>query len=203
MSLLEDIKNSAQRITRWRRPSAEQLAALRRPRKPATLRFRDDGMIPNHPRWPLVVYRRVVALPATLDPAAVWEDLFESSGWGDCWRGGIYDYLHYHSCIHEVLGVARGSARVRFGGKRGRTLELKAGDAVILPAGTGHQCLSASKGFMAVGAYPPSGTYDECGPSVEEHDRGVRTVGKVARPRKDPVFGSKGPLLQLWKKKRQ
>ena len=129
MSLLEDIKNSAQRITRWRRPSAEQLAALRRHRKPATIRFRDDGMIPNHPRWPLVVYRRAVTLPGTLDPAAVWEDLFESNGWGDCWRGGIYDYLHYHSRIHEVLGVARGSAKVRFGGKRGRTLELKAGDA--------------------------------------------------------------------------
>ena len=160
-------------------------------------------MIPNHPRWPLVVYRRAVTLPGTLDPAAVWEDLFESNGWGDCWRGGIYDYLHYHSRIHEVLGVARGSAKVRFGGKRGRTLELKAGDAVILPAGTGHQCLSASKAFMAVGAYPPSGTYDECGPSVEEHERGIRTVGKVARPRKDPVFGSKGPLLQLWKRKRR
>jgi uncharacterized protein YjlB len=203
MSLLEDIKNSAQRITRWRRPSAEQLAALRRLRKPATFRFRDDGMIPNHPRWPLVVYRRAVTLPGTLDPAAIWEDLFESNGWGGCWRGGIYDYLHYHSRIHEVLGVARGSAKVRFGGKRGRTLELKAGDAVILPAGTGHQCLSASKAFMAVGAYPPSGTYDECGPSVEEHERGIRTVGKVPRPRRDPVFGSKGPLLQLWKKKRR
>ena len=63
--------------------------------------------------------------------------------------------------------------------------------------------MSASKAFMAVGAYPPSGTYDECGPSVEEHERGIRAVGKVARPRKDPVFGSKGPLLQLWKRKRR
>jgi hypothetical protein len=58
----------AKRITRWRRPSPEQLGALRRARKPVTFRFRDDGMIPNHPRWPLVLYRRAVALPGTLDP---------------------------------------------------------------------------------------------------------------------------------------
>jgi uncharacterized protein YjlB len=200
MTLLQDIKRSAQRITRWRRPSGAQLDALLRTARPATYRFRDDGMIPNHPSWPLVVYRRVLTLPRTLDPAAVWEGLFESNGWGDCWRNGIYDYLHYHSRIHEVLGVARGSAKVRFGGKRGRTLELKAGDVAILPAGTGHQCLSASKSFLVVGAYPPSGTYDECGPSVEEHERGVKRVRKVARPRKDPVLGSQGPLLQLWNK---
>ena len=121
MSLLEDIKNSAQRITRWRRPSAEQLAALRRHRKPATIRFRDDGMIPNHPRWPLVVYRRAVTLPGTLDPAAVWEDLFESNGWGDCWRGGIYDYLHFSPASTRswaLPGAAQRSVSAGKGGAR-------------------------------------------------------------------------------------
>ncbi len=44
-------------------------------------------------------------LPRSLDPAAVWEAIFESNGWGDSWRGEIYDYLHYHSRIHEVLGI--------------------------------------------------------------------------------------------------
>jgi len=110
--------------------------------------------------------------------------------------------LHYHSRIHEVLGIARGTATVRVGGKKGRTLKLKAGDAVIIPAGTGHQCLEASKHFMAVGAYPPTGTYDECGPTNEEHERGVKLVRKVGRPRKDPVFGKSGPLLQVWNAKR-
>jgi uncharacterized protein YjlB len=86
-----------------------------------------------------------VRLPKNLDPAAVFEELFESNGWGDSWRNGIYDYVHYHSRIHEVLGVARGEGKVQFGGHLGRTLKVKAGDAAILPAGTGHQCLSASK----------------------------------------------------------
>ena len=61
------------------------------------------------------------------------------------------------------------------GGNNGRTLQLKAGDAAILPAGTGHHCLSASANFLVVGAYPPSGTYDECTKS-EEHAQVLKTV---------------------------
>jgi uncharacterized protein YjlB len=202
MTLLEDIKKSAERISGWRRPSADDLSSLLQPSRPVTLRFRDDGFIPNNPRWPLLVYRSAVRFPRSLDPAAVWEGLFDANGWGDSWRGEIYDYLHYHSRIHEVLGIARGSAKVRVGGNNGRTLKLEAGDAVLIPAGTGHQCLAASKRFMAVGAYPPTGTYDECGPTAEEHKRGVKAVRKVGRPRKDPIFGSAGPLLKLWSVKR-
>jgi uncharacterized protein YjlB len=202
MALLEDLKKSTERITGWQRPAAEQVSALLRRCKRGMFRFRDDGRIPNHPRWPVIIYWNVVHLPRTLDPAAVMEDLFEGNGWGDSWRDGIYDYLHYHSRIHEVLGIARGSAEVRVGGDRGRTFKLSAGDVVILPAGTGHQCLAASKDFLAVGAYPPSGTYDVCRPTAEEHERSVKSVEKVKRPRKDPVFGAKGPLLKLWKARR-
>jgi len=144
----------------------------------------------------------VVQLPQAFDPAAVLEDLFESNGWGDSWRNGIYDYLHYHSRIHEVLGIARGNAKVRLGGDRGRTLNLRAGDVVILPAGTGHQCLVASKDFLVVGACPPSGKYDEWRPDAEQHEPSIKSVEKVKRPRKDPVFGAKGPLLKSWKTKR-
>ena len=87
---------------------------------------------------------------------AIFEELFERNGWADSWRNGVYDYLHFHSRIHEVMGVARGSAVVQFGGRRGRRLRLKAGDVVILPAGTGHRSVSASKNFLVVGAYPGS-----------------------------------------------
>jgi uncharacterized protein YjlB len=80
---------------------------------------------------PLVLYRSPVRLLGKFDPAAVFEELFERNGWGDSWRNGIYDYAHYHSRIHEVLGVARGHARVRFGGAKGRALKLKAADVVI------------------------------------------------------------------------
>ena len=126
------------------------------------------------------------------------ETLFEANGWGDSWRNGIYGYVHYHSRIHEVLGVARGTAKVRFGGKKGRTLSLKAGDVAILPAGTGHQCLAASDDFLVVGAYPPFGTYDLC-TTQDQHRSALATIAKVARPRKDPAYGDKGPLLKAWK----
>ena len=74
-----------------------------------------------------IIYKRAVRLPECLDPAAVFEELFESRGWGSSWRDGVYDYAHYHSRTHEVLGVERGSGRVRIGGKKGRALTLKAG----------------------------------------------------------------------------
>jgi uncharacterized protein YjlB len=126
--------------------------------------------------------------------------LFERNGWAATWRNGIYDYAHYHSCIHEVLGIARGHAKVRFGGAKGRALELKAGDMVILPAGAGHERLSASKDLLVIGAYPPFGTYDECRSSVKEHDRARTTIPKVALPRKDPVYGRDGLLIGFWRR---
>jgi uncharacterized protein YjlB len=81
------------------------------------------------------------------------EDLFEANSWGDTWRDGIYSYVHHHSRIHEVLGIARGKGRVRFGGNKGRIFTPKAGDVAIVPAGNGHQCLFAEEDFLVVGAY--------------------------------------------------
>ena len=198
MPVLETLKKVTEKATRFARPSTNQIEGLVRTRKANAVKFKDDGVIPNNERWPLVVYRGAVSLPADLDPAAVIEDLFELNGWGDSWRNGIYDYVHYHSRIHEVLGIARGTGTVRFGGNNGKTVRLKAGDVAILPAGTGHQCLTASTDFLVVGAYPPSGTYDECTKS-EEHAWALKTIPKVGRPRKDPVYGSKRPLLSACK----
>ena len=176
MPIIEDIKKLAEKATGIRRPGKRELADLVRERKPSLARFADDGSIPNHPRWPLVHYRAAVALPDGLDPAAIFEDLFASNGWRDSWRNGVYDYLHYHSRIHEVMGIARGTAVVQFGGRRGRKLWLKAGDVVALPAGTGHQCFSSSKDFLVVGAYPATGKYDVYRTSPDEHGRAVKTV---------------------------
>ncbi len=193
------------RRSRLLAPSRGGLPALLRPRKPHPFRFADDGATPNHPRWPLIVYRSPVRLPDKLDPAAVFEDLFASHGWGDSWRNGIYDFLHFHTHTHEVLGIARGSARVQFGGAQGRTIALKAGDVVVLPAGTGHRRLSASKDLLVVGAYPASagtaGTasaYDQPKPGEVDATLARASIAKVARPQEDPVYGKDGPLLQQW-----
>lgn len=133
MPAVETLKKITEKATGWARPKQDDLNRLLRARKPQTFRLKDDGIIPNHPRWPLVIYRSAIRLDDAFDPAAVFEELFERNGWGDSWRNGIYDYVHYHSRIHEVLGIARGQGKVQFGGLKGRTLGVKAGDVAILP----------------------------------------------------------------------
>lgn len=199
MTALETIKSLGERLTGLGRPARDDLQSLLHTRAGTMLRFKDDGVVPNHPRWPLIVYRKAVRLREDLDPAAIFEAVFARNGWDRSWRNGIYDYVHYHSRIHEVLGIARGEAVVEFGGTRGRKLKVKAGDVAILPAGTGHRCVRASSDFLVVGAYPPSGTYDEC-TSSSEHKQAVKTVRRVPRPRRDPVYGTRGPLISAWKR---
>src|SRR4029079_9226510 len=109
--------------------------------EPSAIHFADDGLVPNSP-MPFLVYKGVVAFDSR-EPEAAIEKLFGSNGWGAMWRNGVYDFLHYHATVHEVLGIARGSARVRFGGDHGQELELKAGDVALLPAPTGDQVISA------------------------------------------------------------
>ncbi len=197
--LLEDVKRVSEKLTGIARPSAHQAQGLVRRRKANAYLFHDDGLTPNHPRWPLIHYRGVVRLDPVFDPAAIFEVLFDSHGWRDGWRDGIYDFLHYHSATHEVLGIARGWAKARFGGARGRNLLLKAGDVIVQPAGTGHQRLDASDDLLVVGDYPAGSSYDECHPNKGEHDRAVRAIAKTPAPRTDPVFGGKGPLKELWR----
>src|SRR6202035_2930656 len=127
------------------------------------------------------------------------EGLFGANGWGDMWRNGVYDYLHYHSTVHEALGIARGYARVRFGGNCGKEFEISAGDVAILPAGTGHQCLSASRDFSVVGAYPPGPPMQITRPTPENHAKALQTIPQVKVPQTDPVRGAGGPLVKLWK----
>ena len=165
---------------------------------PVTATFADDGMIPNNPTLPLVLHRGAIDLYGTPDPERLIEKTFAANGWGDMWRNGIYDYTHYHATVHEVLGVARGHARVRFGGDAGRELEIAAGDVAILPAGTGHQCLSASADLAVVGAYPPGAKMQVTRPTPDSHAKALKSIPQVGLPKTDPVMGPEGPLVRLW-----
>jgi uncharacterized protein YjlB len=165
--------------------------------EPLTFVFQDDGLVPNNP-MPLLVYKQAVDV-ANDHPEKTIEGLFGANGWGDMWRNGVYDYLHYHATVHEALGIARGHARVRFGGNGGEEIEIAAGDVAVLPAGTGHQCLAASSDFSVVGAYPPGARMQVTLPTPENHRKALKTIPQVKLPTTDPVLGEKGPLVRLWK----
>jgi uncharacterized protein YjlB len=197
--LVEDAKRAFEKVTGYGRPKQRQLSGLTRPRKPHLFHFEDDGRTPNN-SLPFVLYRTPVALNGGLDPAAVFEDLFAAHGWRGSWRNGMYDFLHFHTGTHEVLGIARGRLRAEFGGSKGRTLELKAGDVVVLPAGTGHRRLTSSRDLLVVGAYPGAGSYDEPRPADVNHAKAVAAIARVRAPAQDPVYGKKGPLVQLWRR---
>lgn len=166
--------------------------------EPLAIVFDDDGLVPNNP-MPLLLYRGAVAVH-DIEPEKSIEGLFRGNRWGGMWRNGIYDYLHYHSTVHEALGVARGQARVRFGGDKGREFEITAGDVAILPAGTGHQCLSASEDFSVVGAYPPGAKMEITRPTADNHAKALKTIPRVKLPNTDPVMGDDGPLIRLWER---
>jgi uncharacterized protein YjlB len=203
MYALQTIKSGLEHLTGIAQPTARELSNRIKKRKPRATLFKDNNCIPNNPTLPFIHYSNVLSLTGALDPAAVFERVFKANNWVGAWRNGIYDYVHYHPRTHEVLGIARGRARVRFGGKQGKLFHLKAGDVVILPAGTGHEAIRATKDLLVVGAYPVSGKYDEYTGRRDEHTKAVRMIPKVRLPSKDPVFGKKGPLKQLWKSGRR
>lgn len=162
--------------------------------------FEPGETIPNHPRWPLLIVRG--AWPSAdeggLDPGRI-EVTYRQNGWGGTWRNGIYGFHHYHSNVHEVLGIARGTARVRFGGSQGKTVALSAGDAAVLPAGTGHKKESASADLLVVGAYPEGQTnWDLLRENELGIDEALQRILDVPRPDSDPIAGPDGPMTNHW-----
>lgn len=157
-----------------------------------------DSAIPNHPRWPLLVYPAAVKLSGP-DPAAIFEDLFARNRWPAAWRNGVFPFHHYHSDGHEALGVYSGEVTVQFGGDAGVTITAKPGGVIVLPAGTGHRKRSSRGSLGIVGAYPDGCRPTTCVPPLERYGNSANTVVAVPLPACDPVHGAGGPLFDYWK----
>jgi uncharacterized protein YjlB len=167
----------------------------RDPAPPETRMFADDGAIPNSP-LPVILYRDALAPDAG---AAAYEELFARHGWLSAWRDGIFDFHHFHSTSHEVLGIARGTANVILGGPGGGRFELHRGDVAILPAGTGHCNAGSSGDLLVVGAYPNGMDWDVRRGDPAERDEVLANIARVPAPDQDPVQGEQGPLTRLWR----
>jgi hypothetical protein len=83
---------------------------------PEVLQLSRNGPMPNNERLPVLLYHGAFDVVES-DSASVFEQAFERNGWPSRWRNGVYDFHHYHSTAHEVLGFARGHARLILGGE--------------------------------------------------------------------------------------
>ena len=162
-----------------------------------TLLLERNDWVPNNPHLPVLVYPQAIAIEGR-DPAALFERTFGANGWPAQWRYGIYDFHHYHTEGHEVLGVAAGHARLMLGGPHRHVLEVSAGDVLLLPAGTGHCNLGCSADFLVVGAYPPGQHADICREAPSEAQ--LRAIEQLPFPAQDPVQGAQGAVQQYWVK---
>lgn len=165
---------------------------------PQLLYFQDDGEVPNS-HLPVLFYRDV-AVPGK-DHAKALEELFKANFWVPKWRDGIFDYHHYHSNAHEVLGVVAGNAQVVLGGdgEYGREITLVPGDIIVLPAGVGHCAIEQTDDFMVVGAYPlGQENYDVQPADTSTHASSRKRVLRVPLPVADPLTGNDGALMKAW-----
>jgi uncharacterized protein YjlB len=156
----------------------------------------ENGWVPNNRRLPVILWRAAIDPPAR-ECAARFEALFEQNGWSPQWRDSVFDYHHFHSTAHEALGVASGDAELILGGPHGRVIAVSAGDALLLPAGTGHCLLTAGRRFQVVGAYPPGQQWDIRRDALDDHERAA--MEELPFPQSDPVGGDDGPLLRHWR----
>jgi len=145
--------------------------------------------IPNS-NLPALLYRAVIPAGAS-KKADRFRKEFRRNGWSGLWTDTIYDYTHFHSNAHEVLGIAEGKVRVRLGGDEGRIVRLKAGDMLVLPAGVGHKRVGDDEGLKVIGAYPR-------GQTKFDMKRKGRAIPKVPMPKSDPFFGAEGPVVRIW-----
>lgn len=157
----------------------------------------DDGTYPNNNTLPLLVYDQPVRRTGN-SLADVFNRLFRARDWGGIWRNGIFSYHHYHSTAHEVLGIAGGTATVQLGGPEGITLDVTAGDVLVLPAGVAHKNQGSGSQFLVVGAYPEGQQWDLKHGEEGERPEADRNIEQVSLPKTDPVYGSEGPVHEHW-----
>ena len=166
-----------------------------------TFQLTDDGQVPNHPDYPLVLYHEAFLRGGAPSSPQDVISTFRANGWQGAWVNGIFPYHHYHARAHEVLANVGPPVKVQFGGAGGPVLAFDTGMAVVIPAGGGHCRLSDGAGLTIVGAYP-RGQEDwdlKRADSAADYAAAKAEIARVTRPACDPVAGPGGPLLEQWR----
>ena len=158
--------------------------------------LQDNGAFPNS-RHPALLYKGAIDVPL-LFPAMHIKHLFKQNGWTNSWDAGIFEYHHYHSITHEVLGIYKGRTKVQLGGPKGPKIFIEKGDVLVIPAGVAHKNLGTENSVGVIGAFPDGGNYDMNYGDPDERPGTDENIGQVPLPSNDPVFGADG-LITIWK----
>ncbi len=142
----------------------------------------DNGRIPNHPEFPVLIYRKSIR-GMSRGAAKLVERTFSTNWWFYAWRSGVYD----------------GEASIQLGGEPGIKVDVSPGDVLIIPAGVGHRNLGSTDDFAVVGAYPRGQRWDLCYGEEAERIGIVDRIARVPYSETDPVYGEEGPLKTYWK----
>ncbi|KAM0430040.1 hypothetical protein ACHAPT_006046 [Fusarium lateritium] len=124
--------------------------------EPIIYNIKPTKLIPNSPK-PLLLYKNVFVRNGKVDATAVF-DAFRAHDWDVQWvtKYGRQQKSHYHSQTHEVMVVASGPGRIRWGvadlsddweqhtygvayEEGGLDLEVNVGDLFVIPAGVSHK----------------------------------------------------------------
>lgn len=156
----------------------------------------NDG-IPNNPRLPALIYPNALSGRFSADTVMA---MYERNRWFHVWAYTVFDYHHFHHAVHEALTVVKGQATLHLGGEHGPKKQVAAGDAIILPAGFGHKRLESTPDFLVVGGYPEGQDDIQVIRAGEEAARkAISAIEATSLPRSDPIYGSDGPVMRLWR----
>jgi uncharacterized protein YjlB len=159
--------------------------------------LQDDGVFPNS-RYPALLYKGALDIPL-LFPATYVKHLFERNAWSNSWDAGIFEYHHYHSLTHEVLGIYSGKTTIQLGGENDPAIAVAKGDVLVIPAGVAHKNLGGENDVGVVGAYPDGRDYDTNYGNPGERPGTDENIRQVPVPAIDPVFGQTKGLTMIWK----
>lgn len=155
------------------------------------LQLQEAAPFPNS-ALPVLLYQGV------FEAAPDFKGLFSRHQWTGMWVNGVYTFHYFHATAHEALGCLSGWAELLLGGPTGSPVRLAKGDAVLLPAGVGHQLLRASRDFSVLGAYPPGQSPDLQRGDTSAYPRLQAMAAAVPLPDSDPVTGQEDGLRLHW-----
>ncbi|KAF4432580.1 cupin domain [Fusarium acutatum] len=149
-------------------------------------------------RLPIVVYRDVLPQPRTEETATT---SLTTHRWEKRGTWGHIAIRHFHPNSHECYGIFQGSSTLLLGKiQKGEGVEVavKAGDVVVLPAGTAHSSLESSSDYRYIGVYPKGCPKWRNEMGKKSPSLFLDTIDEVEMPEDDPVYGPNGPLPKLW-----